>query len=59
MLEEINLIIPKEFYTKTSEIISLLKEAEIINLKLNFYGLKLTVNRTSQKSSLDITSDAR
>ena len=59
MLEEINLIIPKEFYTKTSEIISLLKEAEIINLKLNFHGLKLTVNRTSQKSSQDITSDAR
>jgi hypothetical protein len=57
MLEKINLIISEGFYDKTSEIIWLLEEAEKINLKLNIFGLTLTVDRTNQETLDNITSN--
>lgn len=57
MLKKINLIISDEFYENTSEIIWLLQEAEKINLKLNVFGLILTVDRTSQETLDNITSN--
>ena len=57
MFEKINLIISEGFYNKTAEIIELLEEAEKINLKLNGFGLILTVDRTSQETLDNITSN--
>ena len=57
MFEKINLIISEGFYNKTAEIILHLEEAEKINLKLNVFGLTLTVDRTSQETLDNITSN--
>lgn len=57
MLEKINLIISEEFYEKTSELIEILEEVKKINLKLNAFGLGLSIDRTSQETLNIITSD--